>query len=52
MDYENYWEAPTYLWVQKEVTEREMESVMVGDVLSLKRREDMEKADDARRIAL
>lgn len=52
VDYENYWEAPTYLWVQKEVTEREMESVMVGDVLSLKRREDMEKADDARRIAL
>lgn len=38
VDYENYWEAPTYLWVQKEVTEREMESVMVGDVLSLKKK--------------
>lgn len=29
MDYENYWEAPAYLWEQKEVTEREMECVMV-----------------------
>lgn len=38
MDYENYWEAPAYLWVQKEVTEREMECVMVGDGLSLKKK--------------
>lgn len=29
VDYENYWEAPAYLWEQKEVTEREMECVMV-----------------------
>lgn len=32
VDYENYWEAPTYLWVQKEVTEREMEAVMVSNL--------------------
>lgn len=38
VDYENYWEAPAYLWVQKEVTEREMECVMVGDGLSLKKK--------------
>lgn len=31
-DYENYWEAPTYLWVQKEVSEREMEAVMVSNL--------------------
>lgn len=33
VDYENYWEAPAYLWEQKEVTEREMECVMVRSFL-------------------
>jgi hypothetical protein len=30
-DYENFWEAPSFLWVQKEVSEREMEAVMVRE---------------------
>ena len=29
-DYENFWEAPRALWVQKEWTEKEIEAVMVG----------------------
>ncbi|ADV20651.1 hypothetical protein I305_06300 [Cryptococcus gattii E566] len=36
VDYENYWEAPTYLWVQKEVTEREMEAVMSGGATDIR----------------
>lgn len=30
VDYENFWEAPEYIWKQKEWTEREIEAVMVG----------------------
>ncbi|WVR04943.1 hypothetical protein IAU60_001955 [Kwoniella sp. DSM 27419] len=30
VDFENFWEAPGYLWTPKEVTEREIESVMSG----------------------
>ena len=33
MDFENYWEAPERLWVPREVSEREMEAVMVSDRL-------------------
>lgn len=30
VDYENFWEAPEYIWKQKEWTEAEIEAVMVG----------------------
>ncbi|WVF72497.1 hypothetical protein IAT40_007313 [Kwoniella sp. CBS 6097] len=30
VDFENFWEAPGYLWTPKEVTEREIEAVMSG----------------------
>ncbi|OXC63619.1 hypothetical protein AYX13_06630 [Cryptococcus neoformans] len=36
VDYENYWEAPAYLWEQKEVTEREMECVMSGGATDIR----------------
>ena len=29
-DYENYWEAPSYYWATREVSEREMEAIEVG----------------------
>jgi small subunit ribosomal protein YMR-31 len=29
-DFENFWDAPAYLWTPKEVTEREIEAVMVS----------------------
>lgn len=31
-DYENFWEAPSYLWMPKEMTERESEAIMVSSV--------------------
>ncbi|WWC61451.1 uncharacterized protein I303_104035 [Kwoniella dejecticola CBS 10117] len=30
VDFENFWEAPSYLWTPKEVTERELDAVMSG----------------------
>lgn len=32
VDFENFWEAPSYLWMPKEVSEREMEAIMVRPV--------------------
>ncbi len=30
MDFENFWEAPAFMWKHPEVTEREIEAVMVS----------------------
>ena len=35
VDFENFWEAPAYYWQPKEVTEREIEAVMVSFVILL-----------------
>lgn len=32
-DFENFWEAPSYLWTPKEMSEREIEAIMVGPML-------------------
>ncbi|WVO17045.1 hypothetical protein L204_104732 [Cryptococcus depauperatus] len=36
VDFENFWEAPGYLWVPKEVTEREIEAVMSGGATDIR----------------
>ncbi|WVQ77936.1 hypothetical protein IAT38_000016 [Cryptococcus sp. DSM 104549] len=35
-DYENFWEAPTYLWTPKEFTEREIEAIMSGGATDIR----------------
>jgi len=30
VDFENFWEAPKSLWMQREFTEREIEAIMVS----------------------
>ncbi|WVQ70417.1 uncharacterized protein L199_008644 [Kwoniella botswanensis] len=36
VDYENFWEAPGYLWSTKEVSERELEAVMSGGATDIR----------------
>ncbi|GFZ46448.1 hypothetical protein JCM24511_04695 [Saitozyma sp. JCM 24511] len=35
-DFENFWDAPAYLWTPKEVTEREIEAVMSGGATDIR----------------
>ena len=34
-DFEHYWEAPAYYWQPREMSDREMEAVMVGLALAM-----------------
>ncbi|WWC69756.1 uncharacterized protein I206_103699 [Kwoniella pini CBS 10737] len=36
VDFENYWEAPSYLWTPKEVSEKELEAVMSGGATDIR----------------
>nr|XP_019043063.1 hypothetical protein I302_08774 [Kwoniella bestiolae CBS 10118]OCF21993.1 hypothetical protein I302_08774 [Kwoniella bestiolae CBS 10118] len=36
VDFENFWEAPSYLWTPREVSEAEMESVMSGGATDIR----------------
>ncbi|CAK9781517.1 hypothetical protein CC85DRAFT_282662 [Cutaneotrichosporon oleaginosum] len=35
-DFENFWEAPSYLWQHTEMTEREIEAVMSGGATDIR----------------
>ncbi|OCF31496.1 hypothetical protein I317_01415 [Kwoniella heveanensis CBS 569] len=36
VDFENFWEAPGYLWTPKEATEREIDAVMSGGATDIR----------------
>ncbi|WWC85187.1 uncharacterized protein L201_000045 [Kwoniella dendrophila CBS 6074] len=36
VDFENFWEAPSYLWTPKELSERELEAVMSGGATDIR----------------
>ncbi|WWD15651.1 hypothetical protein CI109_100073 [Kwoniella shandongensis] len=36
VDFENFWEAPSYLWTPKEVSEKEIESIMSGGATDIR----------------